>query len=77
MKILIADDEESIIEVVKIYLEKDETQDDRDVYNRLLRYVYLRDRTLINKKMIEADMADEYTFIHPYNYQREFKEAEE
>ena len=54
MKILIADDEESIIEVVKIYLEKDETQDDRDVYNRLLRYVYLRDRTLINKKMIAA-----------------------
>ena len=68
---------ENLLKNQKIYLEKDETQDDRDVYNRLLRYVYLRDRTLINKKMIEADMADEYTFIHPYKYQREFKEAEE
>ena len=68
---------ENLLKNQKIYLEKDETQDGRDVYNRLLRYVYLRDRTLINKKMIEADMADEYTFIHPYKYQREFKEAEE
>lgn len=68
---------ENLLKNQKIYLEKDETQDDRDVYNRLLRYVYLRDRTLINKKMIEAGMAKEFTFIYPYKYQREFRELEE
>lgn len=68
---------ENLLKNQKIYLENDETQDDRDVYNRLLRYVYLRDRTLINKKMIEAGMAKEFTFIYPYKYQREFRELEE
>lgn len=68
---------ENLLKNQKIYLEKDETQDDRDVYNRLLRYVYLRDRSLINKKMIEAGMAKEFTFIYPYKYQREFRELEE
>lgn len=67
---------ENLLKNQKIFLEKDETQDDRDVYNRLLRYVFLEDRTLVNKKMIESDMADEYTFIYPYKYQREFKEVE-
>jgi 4-amino-4-deoxy-L-arabinose transferase-like glycosyltransferase len=59
-----------------IRLEKDTTQDDRDIYGRLLRYVFLEDGTLVNKKMIEAGMADEYTFKKPYKYQKEFKEAE-
>lgn len=67
---------ESLLHNQKIFLEKDESQDDRDVYNRLLRYIYLEDNTLINKKMIEADMATEYTFITPYKFQNEFKQAE-
>ena len=67
---------ENILSNQKIYLEKDETQEDRDIYNRLLRYVYLEDKTLINKKMIEADMADEYTLIIPYKFQIEFKQAD-
>lgn len=67
---------ENILKNQKIYLENDETQDDRDVYNRLLRYVFLEDRTLVNKKMIETDMADEYTFIVPYKYQVEFREID-
>ena len=67
---------ENLIKDKNIYLEKDETQDDRDVYNRLLRYVYLEDKTLVNKEMIEADMAKEYTFIHPYKYQKDFKDVE-
>ncbi len=66
---------ENLLKNQKVFLEKDETQDDRDVYNRLLRYIYLEDMTLVNKKMIEADMANEYTFIYPYRYQMEFKEA--
>ncbi len=67
---------ENLLKNQNIFLESDETQDNRDVYNRLLRYVYLEDTTLVNKKMIEADMAREYTFIYPYKYQKEFKEAE-
>lgn len=67
---------ENLLKNQNIFLESDETQDNRDVYNRLLRYVYLEDTTLVNKKMIEADMAREYTFIYPYKYQKEFKEVE-
>lgn len=67
---------EDLLKNQKIYLERDETQDDRDVYNRLLRYVYLEDKTLVNKKMIEANMAQEYTYIVPYKHQKEFIEAE-
>lgn len=65
---------ENLLKNQKIYLEKDETQNDRDIYQRMLRYVFLEDGTLINKKMIEANMADEYTFKIPYKYQEEFKE---
>lgn len=65
---------ENLLKKQKVYLEKDETQDDRDVYNRLLRYVYLEDKTLINKEMIEAGMANEYTFIVPYKFQTEFRQ---
>jgi len=36
-----------------IQLESDATQGDRDVYGRLLRYVYLEDGTEINRNMIE------------------------
>lgn len=67
---------ENLLKNQKIYLERDETQSDRDVYNRLLRYVYLENKTLVNKKMIEAEMAIEYTFITPYKFQKEFKQAE-
>jgi hypothetical protein len=38
--------------------------------------VFLEDKTLVNKKMIEANMADEYTFMYPYKYQQEFKNIE-
>ena len=67
---------ENLLKNQNIYLERDETQDDRDVYNRLLRYIYLEDKTLVNKKMIEADKATEFTFITPYKFQKEFKQAQ-
>jgi len=65
-----------LIQNKKIRLEADETQEDRDTYKRLLRYVYLDDGTLVNKKMIEAGMAEEYTYKNPYKFQWEFKEIE-
>ena len=64
-----------LIGTEKIRLEADETQDDRDIYNRLLRYVFLKDDRMINKMMIEAKMAKEYTFKVPYKYQEEFRKV--
>jgi micrococcal nuclease len=67
---------EELLENKKIRLEADETQDDRDVYNRLLRYVFLDNGILVNEKMIEVKMAEEYTFIAPYKYQERFRNLE-
>lgn len=59
-----------------VILEKDETQDERDKYGRLLLYVYLEDGTFFNKWMIENGYGHEYTYNIPYRYQAEFKNAE-
>jgi micrococcal nuclease len=67
---------EELLKNKKIRLEVDETQDDRDVYNRLLRYIFLENGIFVNEKMIEAKMAEEYTFKVPYKYQKEFKNLE-
>ncbi len=60
----------------KVIIEKDETQDEYDKYNRLLAYIYLEDGTFYNKYMIEEGYAYEYTYDVPYKYQQEFKEAQ-
>lgn len=67
---------EKLIGTEKLRLEGDESQNDRDVYNRLLRYVFLKDGTMVNKIMIEAKMAEEYTFKMKYKYQEEFRKSE-
>lgn len=59
-----------------VRLERDTTQDDRDKYKRLLRYVYLEDETLFNKELISAGYAYEYTYKIPYTHQAEFKSAQ-
>lgn len=59
-----------------VRLEKDPTQGDKDIYNRALRYVYLEDGTLFNKWLVENGYAHEYTYIIPYKYQQDFKNAE-
>lgn len=59
-----------------ILLESDPTQGDKDKYNRLLRYIFLDDKTNINKLMISDGFAHEYTYNLPYKYQQEFKQAE-
>lgn len=59
-----------------VRLEADPTQGERDVYGRLLRYVFLSDGTNFNKLMIEQGYAFEYTYNTPYKYQVEFKQAE-
>ncbi|MFH1947451.1 MAG: thermonuclease family protein [Candidatus Magasanikbacteria bacterium] len=60
----------------KVRLEADPTQDNRDAYDRLLRYIYRDDGLFFNQWMIENGYAREFTFIKPYKYQTEFKQAE-
>lgn len=65
-----------LLENKKVRLEFDETQGDRDRYQRLLRYVFLEDGRNFNKLMIEQGFAHEYTFSTPYKYRDEFIEAQ-
>lgn len=59
-----------------VRLEYDNTQSLRDAYDRLLAYVYLEDGQMVNKKMIAEGYAYEYTYLHPYKYQTEFREVQ-
>lgn len=65
-----------LLENQMVKLEADSTQNDRDKYSRLLRYIYLENGTFINKKLIEEGYAFEYTYQIPYLYQAEFKAAQ-
>lgn len=59
-----------------VYLETDQTQDTRDIYGRMLAYVYLEDGQMVNRKMIAEGYAYEYTYFTPYKYQKEFRELQ-
>lgn len=59
-----------------IKIEKDPTQNERDIYNRLLGYLYSEDGEFINKKMVGEGYAREYTYKTPYMYQGEFLSSE-
>lgn len=59
-----------------VRLEPDPTQDNRDRYGRLLRYVYLSDGTMVNKTLLEEGYAYEYTYENPYQHLAEFNDAE-
>ena len=60
-----------------VRLDKDESQSDRDKYNRLLRYAIMEDGNNFNERMISEGLAREYTYKIPYKYQKEFKLAEQ
>ncbi len=62
---------------VRVRLESDATQGDRDRYGRLLRYVFLPDGTFVNKTIIAEGYGHEYTYRVPYRYQADFKIAEQ
>lgn len=65
----------SLLANKSVRLERDPTQNDRDKYGRLLRYVFL-DGTNISEKIISEGYGHEYTYRIPYKYQTEFKNAE-
>lgn len=56
-----------------ILLEADPTQDDRDRYNRLLRYLWRADGTLLNLVLVSEGLAAEYTYRVPYKYVEAFR----
>jgi len=47
----------NLLDGKKVLLEPDKTQDDKDKYGRLLRYVYLEDGTFVNKKIVAEGYA--------------------
>ena len=59
-----------------VRLEMDDSQSQRDIYGRLLAYVYLEDGEMLNRKMIAEGYAYEYTYMTPYRYQAEFREIQ-
>jgi micrococcal nuclease len=59
-----------------VRLEYDDSQALRDTYGRLLAYVYLEDEQMINRKMVAEGYAYEYTYMTPYRYQKEFRDAQ-
>jgi len=61
----------------EVILEKDESQGNKDKYNRLLRYVKTKEGLFYNLEIIKQGYAHEYTYDIPYKYQKEFKEAED
>lgn len=71
-----SDKAKSLLAGKKVKLTADESQGDKDKYNRLLRYVFLEDGTNVNKLMISEGYGHEYTYNLPYKYQAEFKTAE-
>jgi micrococcal nuclease len=60
-----------------VFLEADPSQQERDQYNRLLRYIWLPDGRLFNLEMIAQGYAYEYTYSVPYKYQAVFKQAQQ
>jgi micrococcal nuclease len=60
-----------------VELESDPSQDERDKYGRLLRYVRIQEGLFYNLEIIKQGYAHEYTYIIPYKYQTEFKNAED
>lgn len=55
-----------------VRLESDPSQDDKDKYHRLLRYVFLGDKN-VNEELVRDGFAREYTYKIPYQYQKAFR----
>lgn len=66
----------SLLDNKTVTLTSDPTQQQYDKYGRMLAYVYLPDGTLINEKIIRSGYGYEYTYDVPYQYQKQFKEAQ-
>ncbi|WP_423919200.1 thermonuclease family protein [Frigoribacterium sp. 2-23] len=59
-----------------VWLESDSTQGDRDRYDRLLRYVWVDDGSLLNEQLIAGGFGREDTYDAAYRYRDAFVQAE-
>jgi micrococcal nuclease len=59
----------------KVNLMPEPNYEDKDVFGRLLRYIYLEDGTFVNKKIIEDGYANAFR-KYPISKLEEFKKAE-
>jgi micrococcal nuclease len=71
-----SDEAKSLLTGKTVDLTNDPTQDDRDKYGRLLRYVTLPDGSDFGLTMIQMGFAYEYTYDVPYVRQKEYKNAQ-
>jgi len=71
-----SDQAHKLLDGKRVRIESDHTQDNRDKYDRLLRYVFIEDGTFYNKQIVLDGYAHEYTYNAPYKYQSEFKQAQ-
>lgn len=62
---------EELILNKRVNLEADFTQENTDRYGRELRYIFINNLN-VNKQMLTAGMAKEYTYRQHYKYQLEF-----
>lgn len=60
-----------------VLLEEDLSQDSRDTFGRMLRYIWLPDGRMANLELIADGYAFEYTFRNAYAYQANFRAAEQ
>jgi len=71
---------EQLMAGTSVYLELDPTQGTYDTYNRVLAYVWLageNENVMVNLAMLQAGLAEEYTYDDAYRYQQPFREAEQ
>ncbi|MSQ14408.1 MAG: hypothetical protein EXR50_00885, partial [Dehalococcoidia bacterium] len=68
---------EELLSGKRVRIEQDPTQDTWDKYARLLVYVWLQDGTFFNLVMVRDGYAHEYTYERPYQYQADFKAAQQ
>lgn len=65
----------NFIGINKVRLESDPLSTNRDRYDRLLRYVYLADGTLVNQSIIEGGFGFYYPYF-PFEKSKQFDEAQ-
>lgn len=68
---------ENLVKDKQVYVELDKSQGERDRYGRLLAYIFLLDKVLLNQLIISEGYGFEYTHNTPYKYQEDFKKAEQ
>ena len=66
---------ENLLNHRRVYLLRDPSTSDRGKYQRLLRYVFLEDGTLVNAKLIEEGYGFNYIY-EPFQFMKQFNYLE-